>query len=119
MATSYDRISNSSLNNCIEGPRIVEIVQGPNGFGFEISTWPSGDIDVIFVKSVKKPEGQKSGLRIGDRILRINNVEVTSQRGALDCFNSAGTKMILCVQYEPQEFKRKYLDTYPHILSTY
>ena len=108
MATSYDRISNSSLNNCIEGPRIVEIVQGPNGFGFEISTWPSGDVDVIFVKSVKKPEGQKSGLRIGDRILRINNVEVTSQRGALDCFNSAGTKMILCVQYEPQEFKRKY-----------
>ena len=111
MATScYDQISHSSLNNCIEGPRIVEIVQGPNGFGFEISACANDDddVDIIFIKSVKKPEGQKGDLIIGDRILRINNVEVTSQRGALDCFKSSGSKMILCVRNEPQNFKRKY-----------
>ena len=101
---SSDQISNSSLmNNYIEGPRIVEIVQGPNGFGFEISTCANDN--VIFIKSVKS-EGQNVDLRIGDRILRINNVEVTSYEGALDLFKSSGSKMILCVQYEPQEFNR-------------
>ena len=103
---SSDQICNSSLmNNYIEGPRIVEIVQGPNGFGFEISTCTCANDNVIFIKSVKS-EGQKLDLRIGDRILRINNVEVTSYKGALDLFKSSGSKMILCVQYEPQEFKR-------------
>ncbi|KAJ8959796.1 hypothetical protein NQ318_011528 [Aromia moschata] len=64
----------------------IELVKGPHGLGFSITTRdnPAGGKCPIYIKNINAmgPAIEDGRLRIGDRLLEVNNVEMTGKTQA-------------------------------------
>merc|ERR1719471_2293087 len=89
-------------------PRLVELVKGRSGLGFNIVG--GEDAEGIFISFILagSPADTCGQLRRGDQILTVNDVDLrlASHDSAASSLKSSGRNVQLTVQYKPEEYNR-------------
>ena len=89
-------------------PRLVELVKGRSGLGFNIVG--GEDAEGIFISFILagSPADTCGALRRGDQILTVNDIDIrtASHDEAAACLKGSGQYVRLLVQYRPEEYNR-------------
>jgi len=89
-------------------PRLVELVKGRSGLGFNIVG--GEDAEGIFISFILagSPADTCGALRRGDQILSVNDIDIraASHDEAAACLKGSGQYVRLLVQYRPEEYNR-------------
>ncbi|CAG9578664.1 unnamed protein product [Danaus chrysippus] len=91
-----------------EEPRVVELEKGPQGLGFNIVGGEDGHGIYVSFLLAGGPAERSGQLRRGDRLLAVNDENITSatHEQAAKALKSTGQNVKLTVVYRPQEYNK-------------
>nr|XP_026498047.1 disks large 1 tumor suppressor protein isoform X3 [Vanessa tameamea] len=91
-----------------EEPRVVELEKGPQGLGFNIVGGEDGHGIYVSFLLAGGPAERSARLRRGDRLLAVNDVDIThaTHEQAAKALKSTGQNVKLTVVYRPQEYNK-------------
>ncbi|CAH2108405.1 unnamed protein product [Euphydryas editha] len=91
-----------------EEPRVVELEKGPQGLGFNIVGGEDGHGIYVSFLLAGGPAERSAQLRRGDRLLAVNDVDIThaTHEQAARALKSTGQNVKLTVVYRPQEYNK-------------
>ncbi|CAH0714481.1 unnamed protein product, partial [Brenthis ino] len=88
--------------------RVVELEKGPQGLGFNIVGGEDGHGIYVSFLLAGGPAERSAQLRRGDRLLAVNDVDIThaTHEQAAKALKSTGQNVKLTVVYRPQEYNK-------------
>lgn len=102
------RRSSDAVDGDEEQARVVELEKGPAGLGFNIVGGEDGHGIYVSFLLAGGPAERSARLRRGDRLLAVNDVDLThaTHEQAAKALKSTGQNVKLTVVYRPQEYNK-------------
>lgn len=107
-SSTANSLRREDVTDSTEETRIVDIEKGPQGLGFNIVGGEDGHGIYVSFLLAGGPAEKSGQLRRGDRLLAVNEVDIThaTHEQAAKALKSTGQQVKLTVVYRPQEYNK-------------
>ncbi|KAF9808753.1 hypothetical protein SFRURICE_016270 [Spodoptera frugiperda] len=107
-SSTANSLRREDVTDSNEESRVVELEKGPQGLGFNIVGGEDGHGIYVSFLLAGGPAERSGQLRRGDRLLAVNDVDIThaTHEQAAKALKSTGQNVKLTVVYRPQEYNK-------------
>ncbi|KAJ8721421.1 hypothetical protein PYW07_002196 [Mythimna separata] len=107
-SSAANSLRREDVTDSSEESRVVELEKGPSGLGFNIVGGEDGHGIYVSFLLAGGPAERSGQLRRGDRLLAVNDVDIThaTHEQAAKALKSTGQNVKLTVVYRPQEYNK-------------
>ncbi|XP_068632911.1 disks large 1 tumor suppressor protein isoform X3 [Battus philenor] len=107
-SSTANSLRREDVTDSNEEPRVVDLEKGPQGLGFNIVGGEDGHGIYVSFLLAGGPAERSGELRRGDRLLAVNDVDIThaTHEQAAKALKSTGQNVKLTVVYRPQEYNK-------------
>ncbi|KPJ11185.1 Disks large 1 tumor suppressor protein [Papilio machaon] len=114
-SSTANSLRREDVTDSSEEPRVVELEKGPQGLGFNIVGGEDGHGIYVSFLLAGGPAEKSGELRRGDRLLAVNDIDIThaTHEQAAKALKGTGQNVKLTVVYRPQEYNKALFDYDP------
>nr|ALH43430.1 discs-large [Spodoptera littoralis] len=107
-SSTANSLRREDVTDSNEESRVVDLEKGPQGLGFNIVGGEDGHGIYVSFLLAGGPAERSGQLRRGDRLLAVNDVDIThaTHEQAAKALKSTGQNVKLTVVYRPQEYNK-------------
>ncbi|CAG9785618.1 unnamed protein product [Diatraea saccharalis] len=107
-SSTANSLRREDVTDSTEEPRVVELEKGPQGLGFNIVGGEDGHGIYVSFLLAGGPAERSGLLRRGDRLLAVNDVDIThaTHEQAAKALKGTGQNVRLTVVYRPTEYNK-------------
>ncbi|XP_039751052.1 disks large 1 tumor suppressor protein isoform X9 [Pararge aegeria] len=107
-SSTANSLRREDVTDSTEEPRVVDIEKGPQGLGFNIVGGEDGHGIYVSFLLAGGPAEKSGQLRRGDRLLAVNEVDITqaTHEQAAKALKGTGQNVKLTVVYRPHEYNK-------------
>ncbi|XP_045534457.1 disks large 1 tumor suppressor protein isoform X5 [Papilio machaon] len=107
-SSTANSLRREDVTDSSEEPRVVELEKGPQGLGFNIVGGEDGHGIYVSFLLAGGPAEKSGELRRGDRLLAVNDIDIThaTHEQAAKALKGTGQNVKLTVVYRPQEYNK-------------
>ncbi|XP_045768728.1 disks large 1 tumor suppressor protein isoform X3 [Maniola jurtina] len=107
-SSTANSLRREDVTDSTEEPRVVDIEKGPQGLGFNIVGGEDGHGIYVSFLLAGGPAEKSGQLRRGDRLLAVNDIDIThaTHEQAAKALKGTGQNVKLTVVYRPQEYNK-------------
>ncbi|XP_013179782.1 PREDICTED: disks large 1 tumor suppressor protein isoform X5 [Papilio xuthus] len=107
-SSTANSLRREDVTDGTEEPRVVELEKGPQGLGFNIVGGEDGHGIYVSFLLAGGPAEKSGELRRGDRLLAVNDIDIThaTHEQAAKALKGTGQNVKLTVVYRPQEYNK-------------